>query len=590
MPIGDIRDNKLMSLAAHGYTPFQPDLGIMCGGYQGPLYPNPTTLTYPGFNPYQYVNPAPACYGPNIAYTGLGVGVPGIDYTNPGHVLGLLDTFGRMSYGLAMWQMIHAGSDIDGEISPLVNIQIPIISTTEEGATTLGLDDIYPSISEVPAAWTNSFEILQNGYVEPDPRPASLFVSVPVHYPAFTEIDEEKLNDLFGDKTVLSYFGMPQYLRAVTEVLSDAAAAMESKAELPFDLPDTDSAAFNGYSGESFWFQNLDPASPVDSSNEGKMWVECKSLSPERALKTLTGSNEYHNGADGMNEYRSLTELNAVINVMPVQMIGAQYWTDRTGYVGVYPPGGGYYTYVGPETGRDFTYASYMILDFVINVSDIPVDPDNPEPGEVTITGEATVKSPISDPTAYYYGESVTWYYAPLLCPPHDPVEVRDLQYGCSQSLKKTVRVAMSMKNKFGWDGVWLGGGQVVENDYTDETFEDNAINGGIVPGVGFITCDQSDLVVPFEHTFTLGVGCTAIRMRAYIQNRHKIGMEPGPLFNVLGPGPYSWAPSISYYINSSGPLGNPDSVPGDLVSPNIEVSFTATGTRMEPLSYQMAI
>ena len=96
MSIGSLSDNNMMSLALQGYNPFQPDMGILCGGYQGPLYPQPTTLSYPGFDPYLYTDPIASTYTMDKGYTGLNIGDPGIDYKNPGHILGLLDTFSRM--------------------------------------------------------------------------------------------------------------------------------------------------------------------------------------------------------------------------------------------------------------------------------------------------------------------------------------------------------------------------------------------------------------------------------------------------------------------------------------------------------------
>lgn len=591
MSIGDLRENKLISLALHGYTPFCiPDIGILCGGYQGPLYPNPTTLTYPGFDPYQYTIPAPTIYFPDTNYTGLGVGNPGIDYKNPGHILGLLDTFGRMSYGLAMWQLIYDGNDINGDIDPVTNIQIPFINMTEEGGTVLDLNDIYPSLSELPTDWINSFEILSNGRVQPDPRPMSAFANSPAHTAIFSAIDEDQFNRLFTDKTVFSYIGMPQYLRSVIETLSNAASAMESQSEFGFMLPDEEAADFNYYSHQSLWHQDLPTNYKGERDSEGKIFVQCKSATPAVALKTLTGEDTYHSGDDNLNEYRSLTELNSVINLMPAHMIAATYWTDTKGYMSRYTPIGGWEYYVGPETGRDFVFASIMIVDLTINISDIPIDLEDQEPGEVTIQGEAIIHSPISNPTDYYYGEDSTWYYSPAHIPPHDPIEYHDYEYGCRQSLRKTIRINTSMTNSYGWDKIWIGGGETNGQDSEYETFEDEVLDGGIEPLTGFETCDQTPLTVSFTHNYTMGAGCTAIRMRAFLQNRHSIGMIAAPLWTPWLTGPVSPAPGITYVVNSSGPTGNPDDVPGNLNSPHIQFSFTVTGTKMNPLEYEFSV
>jgi hypothetical protein len=598
MSIGNLPDNKLMSLALQGYGPFQPDVGIFCGGYQGPLYPNPTTLvggrglaigSYPTFNPYLYTNPIISTYQMSNNYDGLGVGNPGIDYKNGGHILGLIDTFARMSYGIGVLQAIYDGNDGTENISPAINISIPIISISEEGATTLGTEDIYPFLCEVPTDWLNGFAVAANGRITPDPRKLAQFPSPGGgHTPSTNPIDEIALNDLFGDKTVLSYIGMPQYLRTVIESLSSVANNLSNKTELEFTL--SDAAYFNQYCHQSSFFAEP-PDEHYERTSEGKCYVQCIVQEPELALKTLTGSSDYHDGVNGQNEYRSLTELNSVVNLVPLLMVGATYWTDTKGYHYIFPPGD---YIIDDQSGRAFIVASYMIADLVINVSDVPID----FPGTVTIEGEATVHSLITDPTAYYYTETRRLLPVP---PFTEPGEIITTEFGCAQSLRKNIDIEMSATNEFTWDKSWLGG--PLERDrasFSDEIEEDTP-TGGAEPGTGFVTLDQSDLVVPFSKVFTLNPGCTSIRMRAFIRNRHTMGQDgftPSWLWVpveychdhgliIYQPGWHCHYPAGVHY---NGWSGDPDDVPNDLASPNIELSFTVTGTNMNPIVCEVSI
>lgn len=584
--IGDLPSNKLLSLALHGYNSFQPECGIFCGGYQGLLYPNPTTLVYPGFNPYAFLEATASEYAPDTEYTGLGVGNPGIDYKNPGHILGLLDTFGRMSYGIGSMRSIYNG-ETDGDISPAVNVSIPMFGIS--GTTSISMADIYPTFSEIPIDWMNSFTISSDGTVDPDPRPMAGFPSPGGgHTPTLNPIIAELFYPLFADKTVFSYLGMPQYLRSVISALYAVANSLTAKTELEFTLDNP--SDFNRYSHQTNW-HTATPWQPPGydlQTDKGIMYVQYKTLSPSQALHTLTGWDNYHDGEDGMNEYRSLTELNSVINLIPVQMVGATYWTDTKGYAARYSPGTGWEYYVGPQTGRGFVLASIMIVDFLINVSDIPVDPDDPEPGTVTVAGEVVLHSPITDPTAYYYTETIEWWFSPAQRPPSGEHYTVTTEYGCIQSLRKSAAISMSMTNQFAWDKTWLGQESVAGGYSTSDSFSDETTSGGSVPGVGFITCDQSDLNVPFSKTFALGAGCTSIRMRVFVQNRHKIGQNSH--YAPWNWGPASPGPGIVYQVHASDFSGNPDSVPDDLTLPNMEVSFTVTGTNINSQTYELSI
>ncbi len=220
MDLGDLTDNKLVSLALHGYGPFQPEVGIFCGAYQGIMYPNPTTLSYPGFDPYLFLEPTPVEFNPNRTYTGLGIGNPGIDYKNPGHILGLLDTFGRMSYGIGVLQAIANGEDGSTLIGPSVDLSLPLVLNSDFSDASIGLGNIYPSITEAPSAYINHFSINSAGNVSPDPRGGAAFPSLGFGIsPVISVVDDTVMQDLFFQRSVFSYLGMPQNLRSVIDAM-----------------------------------------------------------------------------------------------------------------------------------------------------------------------------------------------------------------------------------------------------------------------------------------------------------------------------------------------------------------------------------
>lgn len=607
--LGNLPDNKLMSLALHGYNPFQPDVGIFCGGYQGPLYPNPTTLSYPGFDPYLYTDFTASTYQMDGSYSGLGIGNPGIDYKNPGHILGLLDTFARMSYGIGVLQAIHSGDVSLEDIGPAVGLSIPMLGITEEANDTLGISDIYPSLSEVPTDWIDGFDISSIGVVSPDPRSFVAFPTPGFGYtPSTSPIDEVALNNLFANKTIFSYIGMPQYFRTVINSLTVAANNLNSKIEHDFVLINTSGEPraeyFNRYSHQGSFFEEP-PDEHYERTSEGKAYAQCIVHESGQVLKILTGSTDYHNGVDGQNEYRSLTELNSVINIIPLQMVGATYWTDTKGYRFVTPPG---IYEIDDQTGRSFMVAAYMIADFVINVSDIPPDPNSPTPGTITIEGDATVHSLITDPTQYYYTETRRLVPIPITEPPGSLIQT---EFGCAQSIRKNVDIAMSMTTQLAWDQSWLGSSLVEGTEsFTDvvdlvtETGGSRSRDASVEDSEwmgSFVTLNQDDLITSFSKTFTLGAGCTSIRMRVFLRNRHSLDQGAYtsedlwvPVefchehdFVLVRPGFHCHYPAG---VIGNGWANNPDIVPDFLASPNMELSFTVTGTNINSFTCNVSI
>jgi len=466
-----------------------------------------------------------------------------------------------------------------------------------------GMGNLYPAIAEVPSIWPDSFAILPNGRVTPDPRAFTSFSAGAGHTPDLGSLDAETLSELFVVKSVFSYYGMPQYLRSAIEVLAAAAEPLTEKAELDFTLDSPH--MFNYYAHQTNFFPDIDD--PGMSHHElipgGLAISQCETLSAGQALKVLTGSEEYHNGEDGMNEYRSLTELNSVVNLVPVQVIGATYWLDDHSYREIHPPGGGVNYEVDDWTARGFLVASYMIVDLVINVSDLPVDPDNPEPGQVTVEGTATVKPIITNPEAYRF--TITNRPRPVPDPgwTHD-APIQTVIWGAEEGVKRQASIALSMTNKYGWDKAWLGGSEASDMNGFDDSLEDWTLGGN--SDLGFNIADTTPLEVPFSKTFTLGAGCTSIRMRVFCRNRHTVAQ--GPDWPMISPDywvPYEmeypdwWLllPNIGEYITvyprgviESDWVDNPTAVVGALDMANIEVAFTVAGTKFDPISFEVSL
>lgn len=579
MAATSLPDNKLMSLVLNGYNPFQPECGIFCGGYQGLLYPNPTTLVYPGFDPYAHINPVASEYIPDIFYTGLGVGNPGIDYKNPGHILGLLDTFARMSYGINILQAIHTGGGGGGGIGPAVNISIPCMDATGS-ATTLGINDIYPSLCEIPSDWIDGFMNWGDGTIEPDPRPYVSFSPVEDgHIPILNPINAEQLNRLFADKSIFSYLGMPQYLRTIIESLASAAAALASKTSFEFTLDSPH--YFDNYSHQDEYgeFPSIDDLDHHVLSEDGIFIHHCKTLSPLESLKVLTGEDNYHDGQNGQNEYRSLTELNAVVNIVPIHTVGATYWLDDHAPRQIIHPDGSITYEVDDQTSRAFMAVSYMISDLLINVSDIPSN-DDPEPGTVTIDGRVIVRSIVTDVAAYHlWTKSRKFAFPP-------PGEIVTKTYGNPQFLRKAVSIVMSMTNQYTWDQTWLGVGLINDGDTVYEDISRQTEDGGD-SDIGFEYLDQSDLVTSFSKTFALSPGCNSIRMRIFGKNRHTIGQTVPPLVRSdYWVSEESEQPGVIEQRYS----GDPDTVPEDMEKANIKIIFTVTGTNFDPIEYEVSL
>ena len=538
-----------MSLALQGYQPFRVEDGIYCGGFQGPLYPNPTTLSAPSilFDPYQYTGFIASVYDPSDYYSGLGVGDPGIDYKNPGHVLGIFDTFARMSYGINILNFIHDGEDADGSIDQAVNVRLPLVDV-EYNSSPITVGDIYPSLFEAPAGWIDAFEVKDNGKV------TSMTYKPPANL-----IDEVALNGLFADKSVFSYFGMPAYFRNIIDGLSTAAQGLSTQSDNEFTVSSLSN--LNVYAGGLFYPDTGEGGEQqyAELTETGVIHHKCEVSSPAKALKILTGDTSYHNGImeeDTVNEYRSLTELNSVVNIVPVQTIGMSHNVVLHVPLISYPPGGEMViTY--PETSARFFYVfSYINSDLAINVSDIPSEPGG-SAGTVSIEGTLTMKHMVGDADPMIRTITVGEYTFDLA--PY-------------QSFNRFGYIKMALDNQYSWDRGWLGVG-----DNSDSYSTSDGNDQIIGPYSEVEELDTSDFVIPFSNTFTLTPGCNNIMMRVRGRSRERV--MPGDL-----PGGLWW-----FHVNTDYGNGNPDEMPAELAPINMILSFTVTGSSFSPISHTMS-
>ncbi len=573
MAIGLLTDNKLLSLALQGYNPFQPDKGIFCGGYQGILYPNPTTLVAAGFDPYEFIDYMPTIYTPGGNHDGLGKGNPGIDYKNPGHILGLLDTFGRMSYGLRMLLDIHAGSN-PISFDPIVNIDMPL-SLANGSIVTVGLSDIYPVFTEIPSDWFKTFNVDPTGVITPA-----------THTPSTNTIELQNLTDLFNNKALSSYLDIIQYFRDIIQQLATSSSTLNNKVSMDFTLvdptspwDDQDHDTFENYLGRPYDHPLTTIRETQSFEAKGTSYFQSNTAQPLEALNILTGSTLYHDGPNNMGDYRSITELNSVINTVPLQMVGGTYFKEFIN------------EYDDLEKGRIISVASYMLVDFVVNISNASLELQT-----ITLEGNAISKNLIEDPTNYWF-ESTTVDVA------FDAEEEEDIVrfigpfiVNAREVVAKQIKISTSITNEFSWDKSWLDTSDLK----TEETFEDSSSEISQILNSPFtleinpivpIVADQTPLGVDFNKTFVLSPGCNSIRMTARLDSSHSLlmlmRMKPEFWFEnaiISGPDIELLSP-----VESHTSLGNPDNVK-NFTSPALQLSFSITGTNMNSKTYSVEV
>jgi hypothetical protein len=155
------------------------------------------------FDPYLYQKIPPDRYKMDSDYTGLGIGNPGINYRNPGHLLGLMDTFSRMSYGLNIIKQTRSFVPLEN-IGPIIDVQFPTSMIDFSNPPKLVYDpllmsDIYPQFCEIPSNYINNINInTLTGQLMPLPS-----VGIP-YIPQTSEMNSFNLTELFGRKTSFS--------------------------------------------------------------------------------------------------------------------------------------------------------------------------------------------------------------------------------------------------------------------------------------------------------------------------------------------------------------------------------------------------
>lgn len=453
-------------MALNNYFPFTPDVGIYAGGYQGPLYPNPMSLILPSidFNPLFFQNPVATDYEMKVindVYEGIGVGNPGINYRNPGHLLGIIDTYGRMSYGLNVILGIRSLST-SFTFNPSVQIEIPlnIQSLDETTPTSISLSDIYPSFSETPDSYISNFVA---GSLLINPRLSNLnpFVFNDVKYaPQTNPID---LFDLFGNISLPSYINLPEVFQGFIQDMYDfiqmnmALQANGSLSPVPISsiisqlprlfppeasFPDFESSIVEATAGVPTRFQH-----------------KIGSLNVADSLKLLTGSIDFHRLNNQTLEYRSLTELNCVINILPIQTISLLY-----SFLSSSPSLPLFFTdpfsHIVSDVSQQRYVVMYSITDIVFNILNLNNDK------QVNINGSAT----------YDYTGIIV---------PFDGGEF--LPYISRQFI-----FSVSNTNKFTWDRAWFGldeanniitsTDQSLTHGITDRTFNFNQ-DIDLIPG-----------------------------------------------------------------------------------------------------------
>lgn len=494
---------KVLYAAIHGYHPFNPDAGIFAGGYQGPLYPNPTTLFSPNtsFNSYLYQIPFPT---PHIMkntgdfYEGLGVGNPGINYRNPGHILGIFDTYLRMSYALNIIKSTRILS-MANKFGRSVEVNIPLLGT--DGATIqkiLTWSDIYPSFSEEPDDYIINF-VDDTGLIL-DPRTSEPFNFDGDKYePNVSVID---FNVLFTGLHVFSYGGMPEKFQDYCSQLIDFAQTYLDQQEeigledVPFDpfTPVTDIPRHYPFEDRLAFLEDADVEFNGTSEEfeifPNRFGSNFKILDRTTALKSMTGNDIFHKVDENLYEYRSLTELNSVINIIPVQGYSFTFncltsdpdITDSSGR---------------PPNQQKRFYVVFSLVDVIINILNL---------SDKSISIEGSVELEYQVPTIGFFQFGI-----------NENQNIKFPQTPAAQ-IQRRVFVATSHTNSFTWDRVWLGLDQ-----FNDKTLENLSMNHDITD-INSVTIIPND-ILDFSKNFTLQQGNNCIRTRIL---GHSMGFVEG--------------------------------------------------------------
>ncbi len=556
--IVDINTAPFVTMALDGLHPFMPDIGVLCGGYQGPLYPNPMSLISPdtGFNPLIFRNFIMSNYTMKTAsdfYLGLGVGNPGIDYRNPGHILGILDTYGRMSYGLGVIAASRS-AQTGSTITPPVTVAFTLKSFKEDGLISkfLLLSDIYPSLSEIPSDYVNTY-IGEDGEFTNTPFTNNFFVfnTDNSHVPQTSLIFSDNMIPIF-DKVhaVATYVDLPFEIRDLfntmaeyasdnlgsqkeveivngfspPEVLLNESFTIQPLPKLPLELPEgtPGSTRIGMLANEVHRSPEIDFDSfsvPATYMNDNKI------LTREEALQVFNGRTTFHNNSETQHEYRTMTELNAVVNLVPIQMNAFKHSTFATAAIG---------------SGTNFLHSSWAIVDICLNIVNINHSDEDVLGNDITIAGTATLD-----------GSDYLLNIPPLLrsincTSTSSPISkyVSGTIYALGW-ISREFKFQTSLTNKFTWDRDWLGLTTTNELSTVQEKSKLIARSGGArvkdpvtiqcqdIFGFNFTRTqqDQGDPPVGFEfstsfnfsESLTLQPGNNNVRARLVVQNVMKV-------------------------------------------------------------------
>lgn len=496
-------------LMINGYHPFNPDAGIFAGGYQGPLYPNPTSLILQDsvFDSSQYREPHPTPYTmkntPDF-YEGIGIGNPGIDYGNPGHLLGLLDTYCRMSYGLNILKAARDSSTLLAGFGPAVIISIPLLTPFYASAGILDHTNIYPSYSEEPDKYIENFIV--GGELAFDPRTDEPFIFTSPYSPSVEKID---FNLLFQNIGLNSYYDLPELFQQYFQDMVDFVSLFQVTNPAGNDvyetiMPDRTEWCVNFLLGDSpsvgsifndeyhslFLFEPTVP-SIIGHLDAGVLTRELtlggtysrdiyttktEVLTREEALLLMTGGEEFHKVNENQYEYRSLTELNSVIDIIPIQTHTFQF-EDR--FKDIIPP-------IQPNTGVN-AFFSISITDVILNIIGNINIPSITIDGNVRMIKEA---SSIPGQTGPFFVTA--------------PGNV---------AIQRNIGVSTSHTNIYSWDKAWFGPGFI--EPYNETSYEDQEFTLDVVGGLNISPpISQFD----FSHTFDLTPGNNCIRFRLMTQ------------------------------------------------------------------------
>ena len=425
---------QALELAGLGYNPFRPDVGIFCGGFQGPLYPNPTALLLeglPSFDPIQFQDVIPTIYKLN-QYVGLGQGIPGVKIRNPGHFFGIMDTFYRMSYGLKILDTLRkAETDVS---DPIIDIIIPLIllqtvgESVERADAEFKISELYPKLTEIPSDYIASFD-----------------VNNPIHTPA-SNLDETMF-DILKDVTFKEgYINLVTTLRTALQSLQVEAEKFEtrkhyfltSSLSVPGGDPLWDLSAL-----ETFTLAGTSPQfiTSMSANRIGTYLSQHTSLPVNTAIKQINQDGIFHGEVDpqvGGLDYRSVTELNGVTNLLPVQI-----HARSDNFVG---PSEDFPTAVAPPSNLS---RFWVIMSLNLNIT-------AQTETSINITGKMNLD---------VNNNNITMW-----APPRDALQIGDPQECVTGSfwsrvplnegrtfIKHKIISNIKVINDFTWDKVWFG-------------------------------------------------------------------------------------------------------------------------------------